>query len=214
MDAYWCAKEPFLDFQVATCHLLLTLPMPFVQLAGRGTSVAYKVALAVESLSHVWLFVTPWTVTHQAPLSMGFSRQEYWSGLPFLPPGDLPNPGIEPMSPALAGRLFTTEPPGNPSLQGSPYKLSFVSIILQPGVQLVTEQSLFTDCRSLSQIVGPFSHLPRSSPSSWCQLSDSFLIGPWHCLCIWEGFSHFMHPHFLSVKQTQGLCLSFSMSLS
>ena len=53
MDAYWCAKEPFLDFQVATCHLLLTLPMPFVQLAGRGTSVAYKVALVVESLSHV-----------------------------------------------------------------------------------------------------------------------------------------------------------------
>ena len=46
-------------------------------------------------------FVTPWTVAHQAPLSMGFPRQEYWSGLPFLPPGDLPDPGIEPRSPAL-----------------------------------------------------------------------------------------------------------------
>ena len=56
-------------------------------------------------------FVTPWTVTHQAPLSMAFSRQEYWSGLPFPFPGDLPNPGIEPMSlvsPELAGRFFTT----------------------------------------------------------------------------------------------------------
>ena len=53
----------------------------------------------VKSLSRVRLFVTPWTVAYQAPLSMGFSRQEYWSGLPFPSPGDLPNPGIEPGSP-------------------------------------------------------------------------------------------------------------------
>ena len=65
-----------------------------------------------SSLSHIWLFVTPWTVAHQASLSMGFSRQEYWSGLPFPPPGDLPNPGIEPTSPALEGWFFTTEPAG------------------------------------------------------------------------------------------------------
>ena len=52
-------------------------------------------------LSHVQLFVTPWTIAHQAPLSMEFSRQEYWSGLPFLSPGGLPHPGIEPGSPAL-----------------------------------------------------------------------------------------------------------------
>ena len=56
----------------------------------------------------------PWTVAHQAPLSMRFSRQEYWSGLPFLSPGDLTNPGMEPTSRALAGRFFTTEPPGKP----------------------------------------------------------------------------------------------------
>ena len=65
-------------------------------------------------LSHfscVHLFVSPWTVAHQAPLSMGFSMQEYWSGLPCPPPGDLPDPGIKPaslMSPALAGGFFTT----------------------------------------------------------------------------------------------------------
>ena len=61
-------------------------------------------------------FATPWTVAHQAPLSMGFSKQEDWSGLPFPPPGDLPGPGIEPaslLSPALAGGFFTTVPPGN-----------------------------------------------------------------------------------------------------
>ena len=70
-------------------------------------------------LSHVHLFMTPWTVAHQAPLSMWISRQEYWSGLPFPSPGDLPDPGIEPeslVSPALAGGFFTTEPPGKPPL--------------------------------------------------------------------------------------------------
>ena len=61
-----------------------------------------------------WRFVTPWTVACQAHLSMGFSWQEYWSGLSFPPPRDLPNPGIKPASPALAGRFSTTEPPGQP----------------------------------------------------------------------------------------------------
>ena len=54
----------------------------------------------------------PWTVAHQAPLSTGFPRQEYWNGLPFPSRGDLPDPGIEPVSPALAGGFFTTETPG------------------------------------------------------------------------------------------------------
>ena len=57
---------------------------------------------------------SPWTVAHQAPLSMGFPRQEYWNGLPFPPSGDLPDPGIKPMSPSLAGGFFTTEPPEKP----------------------------------------------------------------------------------------------------
>ena len=65
----------------------------------------------LSCFSHVQFFATPWTVACQAPLSIGFSRQEYWSELPFSPPGDFPNPGIEPtplMSPALAGGFFTT----------------------------------------------------------------------------------------------------------
>ena len=61
-------------------------------------------------------FATPWTVVCQGPVSMGFPRQEYWSGLPFLSPGGFPDPGIEPLSPALAGGFFTTEPPGKPSV--------------------------------------------------------------------------------------------------
>ena len=59
-------------------------------------------------------FATPWTVAHQAPLSMGFPRQEYWSGLPFPTPGDLPNPGIEPTSTELASGFITAEAPGKP----------------------------------------------------------------------------------------------------
>ena len=70
-------------------------------------------------LSHVQLFVTPWTMAHQAPLFMGFSRQAYWSGLPFPPPGYLPNLGIEPASPELAGRVFA--PPGKPLLNTPMY---------------------------------------------------------------------------------------------
>ena len=68
-------------------------------------------------LSHVLLFVTPWIVAHQAPLSREFSRQEYWSGLSVSTPGDLPDPGMEPTSlasSALAGGFFTTALPGKP----------------------------------------------------------------------------------------------------
>ena len=61
-------------------------------------------------------FATPWTVAHQAPPSMGFSRQEYWSGLPFPSPGDLPDPGIEPRSPTLQADALTSEPPGKPPM--------------------------------------------------------------------------------------------------
>ena len=70
----------------------------------------------MKSLSCVQLFVTLWTVAHQAPLSMGFSRQEYWSGLPFPSAGDLPDPGIEPRSPTLQADALTSEPSGKPSL--------------------------------------------------------------------------------------------------
>ena len=66
----------------------------------------------MKSLSHVQLFVTPWTVACQASLSMEFSRHEYWSGLPFPSPGALPDPGIEPGSPTLQGDALPSEPQG------------------------------------------------------------------------------------------------------
>ena len=69
----------------------------------------------MKSLSRVQLFVNSWTVARQAPLSMGFSRQEYWTGLPFSSPGDLPDPGIKPRSPTLQANSLPFELPGNPN---------------------------------------------------------------------------------------------------
>ena len=86
--------------------------------------------LCCAVLSHAQLFATPWTGARQGPLSMEFSRQEYWSGLPFPSPGDLPNPGIKPMSlgaPVLAGRFFTTVPPGKPQATNPSGSRSFFS---------------------------------------------------------------------------------------
>ena len=77
----------------------------------------------MKSLSRVRLFATLWTVARQAPLSMGFSRQEYWSGLPFPSPEDLPNPGIEPGSPALQADALSSEP-------GKTYEGLFIAPLL------------------------------------------------------------------------------------
>ena len=113
-------------------HLLLLLLLAALVGAACGTSGArsgtphhlqYKPSVLnpgpsgseVNSLSRVWLFATPWTVAHQAPLSMEFSRQEHWSGLPFPSPGNLPNPGIECRSPTWQADALSSEPPGNTS---------------------------------------------------------------------------------------------------
>ena len=82
------------------------------------------------SLSHVHLFANTWIVAHQAPLSMGFSRQEYWSGLPFPSPGDLPNPGIKPRSPTLQADSLLSEPPGKHWTNSTVYVKQTLSFIL------------------------------------------------------------------------------------
>ena len=74
-------------------------------------SSAVSVNTVLIPFSPVWLFAAPWTVAYQTPLSMGFYRQEYWSGLPCLPPGDLPNWGIEPVSPMSLASLVDSLPP-------------------------------------------------------------------------------------------------------
>ena len=97
----------------------VSMTVSFFYIGPQNNSVSHfaghTMLVRVSTFQHVRLFVTPRTVAHQAPLSMEFSRQEYWSRLPFPSPGDHPNPGIKlafPESPALAGRFFTTAPPG------------------------------------------------------------------------------------------------------
>ena len=80
---------------------------------------SYQRKVKVKSLSRARLFETSWTVAYQALQSMGFFRQEYWSGLPFPSPGDLPNPGIESVSPALQTDTLPSKPPGGESNQAS-----------------------------------------------------------------------------------------------
>ena len=101
----------------------------------------------VKSLSHVWLFAIPWIVVYQASLSMGFSRQEYWSGLPFLSPGDLPNPGKI----ALHSDALPPEPPGKPlSFFKGTHKMSFNSTFLK-GILVVYFWSCFYLRRALNK---------------------------------------------------------------
>ena len=100
-----CGASPILR---RSGELLLRL-IDFVQKCSKIPNFSVCLFLCCpKSLSHVCLFAAPWTVAHQAPLSMGFSWQEYWSGLPCLPPGDLLDPGIKFTFPTLAGRFFIT----------------------------------------------------------------------------------------------------------
>ena len=102
---------------LGTCGTAFLLPyFSVAHIGGMSVCMYMYACVRAKLLSRILLFVALWTVTHtvQAPLSMRFSRQENWSGLPSLPPGDLPDPGIEPVSltsPALAGRFFTTSAP-------------------------------------------------------------------------------------------------------
>ena len=116
------------------------------------------------AMSHscVQLFVTLWTATCQAPLSLGFSRQEYWSGLLFSSPGDLPDPGTEPRSPALHMDSLLSEPPGKPKNTGVD-GLSLLQQSSQPrnrtGVSCVKVDSLSAVCL-ISSYTSTTQHLP------------------------------------------------------
>ena len=107
--------------------------------------------------------VTPWTVARQAPLSVGFSRQEYWSGLPFPSPGDLPDPGIKPRSPALQADSLPAEPQGKPKNTGVG-SLSFLQRIF---LTLELNQGLLNYRQTLYQLSYQWSGHLGSPVSRW-----------------------------------------------
>ena len=106
--------------------------------------------------SHVWLVGTPRTVARQAPLSTWFPRQEHWNGLPFPPPGDLPDPGIKPECPALAGGFFTSEPPGKP--KDKEWRTSKYFLLISPNSSLV------------------YRYMWQRKPNIWCSKYFIFII--------------------------------------
>ena len=113
--------------QVVWCsHLFQNFPQFIVIHTVKDFGIVNKAE--VKSFSCVQLLVTPWTIAYQAPQSMGFSRQEYWSGVPFPSPGDPPYPGVEPGSPALWADALSSKPPGKPhTMWKSLYKCSPVT---------------------------------------------------------------------------------------
>ena len=140
----------------------------------------------MKSLSCVQLFATPWTAANQAPPSMGFSRQEYWSGLPFPSPGDLPNPGIEPRSPTLQADALTSEPPGKPNLLTvSLFIVSLRDILCLMGSLYFWELILFSHFLKLLAI--PFLQPDRTGLE----------IGPQQWSCGWKSLNLLGTPlHF------------------
>ena len=141
----------------------------------------------LSCFSFVWLFVTPWTVVHQAPLSIGFSRQEYWSGFPCPPPRDLPNPGIDPVSLSLlhwwAGSLPLV-PPGNPILVAPILTFKLCDIFTEnTPVNFLLAQLIWSlpHCHGLQALLA----------SSLCSINSGFLPAPKTC-SIYSRCLHFL----------------------
>ena len=123
----------------------------------------------VKSLRCVLLFGTPWTVAHQAPQSVEFSRQEYWSGLPFPSPGDLPKPGIEPGSPTLQAGALSSEPPGATSLTLACSKIIHLPFQDKLGICWDVYECLLYVCQLSEHVIRFFSLLTyrHSKDKSW-----------------------------------------------
>ena len=143
----------------------------------------------MKSLSCVRLFVIPWAVDYQASLSMGFSRQKHWSGLPFPSPGDLPNSGIEPRSPALQADALPSEPPGKPSTEPLlkflllPTPTSMVSLGFTRFLNRVKEQ---IESPEWLHGEGPFFSSPLHIPTTmlthtgpWCEKMCVTIFSYW-----------------------------------
>ena len=129
----WGLRTSVLEWVYVGCT---TVPIIIAAAVVLNTAeLIYITACSYTLQSSFQLFGTPWAADHQAPLSTGFSRQEYWSGLPFPPPGNIPDPGIEPGSPALAGRFFTAKPFQKPHFPNACMQFLRASLFTYYGTQ-------------------------------------------------------------------------------
>ena len=180
------------------------------------------VCAVLSSFSYVRLFATPWTVAHQTPLSMGSSRQECWSVLPFPFPGDLPNPGIKPMShvsPTLAGGFFSTEPPGKPmSRIRDPIQLQFSSVqfssVLSLSHVLLFATPWNAACQSCLSITNSWGLLKLMSIQSVMPSNHLIFYHPLLLPSIFPSISVFSSESGFRIRWPKYWSFSFSISPS
>ena len=137
-------------------HLTMTIERGVLLSIVRLNWASFSLKVKLKSLSHIQLFATLWTVAHQAPPPVVFSRQEYWSGLPFTSPGDLPDPGIIPRSPALQAEALTSEPPGKP--------LSLNYVIINNKTRCCRSYQLSSVAQSCPTLCDPLNHSTPGLP--------------------------------------------------
>ena len=131
----------------------------FPKFCGKPSAKNMSSTWMLSHFSRVWLFATLWTIARQAPLSMGFSRQEYWNGLPCPTPGESSHPTIEPeslTSPALAGGFFTSAPPGKPlwpQTEGQFLALIPKLLVLGPWAGIWHREAILPTCNSFVKIM-------------------------------------------------------------
>ena len=127
--------------------------------------------------------VIPWTVAYQAPLSMEFSRQEYWSGLPFPSPGDFPNPGIEPRSHALRADALPSEPPGKPRAVWRFFKKLEIELPYHPAVPLLgihIEETRIERDTCTQMLIAALLTIARTWKQPRCPLADEWIRKLWY----------------------------------
>ena len=146
-------------------------------------------------------FVTPWTIAFQSPLSMRFSRQEYWNGLPFPSPGDLPNPGIKLVSLALVSRFFATEPPGKPNIKLAKSQVKYVLYCYLNKFNFKTTQKVGSNLELEEQKNQPLACVPL--PFSSCPQLHAAHQGAWHT-CVWTPSHVHVHPPKLPLNGPGG----------
>ena len=157
--------------QVMNYTLKISWEAPFLCLTSHSESILQsKYCCAVlKLLSHVQLSATPQTVAHQVPLSMGFSRPEYWSGLPCPPQGDLPNPGIQPRPPTLQADSLSSEPPGKPKNTG----VGSLSLLQE------CRRPRFNPCVRKIPLRGKWQPTPVFLPGKYLGQRDLVSYSPW-----------------------------------
>ena len=175
-----------------------------VTAATKSEDTCFLAGKDVKSLSRVQFFVTPWTVTYQAPLSMGFSRQEHWSGLLFPSPGDLPDLGLKPSSPALHADTLPSEPPGKESYD-------------KPRQHIEKQRHCSANKCPYSQSYGfpsdhvwlwELAHKEGGVPKNWCFLTVGLLRVPWTARRSNQSFLREINPKHL----LEGLVLKLNSS--